>query len=298
MPTILDDIVVFDIETEPMGKEFFDAQSRGEDTFNYVPNPRVCVCYDSITKEHSVFLPDQFKDLYKTLKNRNILSFNGINFDIKVILKYLSKKPKDALAKKKNHYDLLKMIVAETDKRYSLDDLVRANFGERKHTDGRKMEGMDIDKLTEACQSDVDHTYRLMESFLAGNLVYKHFRKPREDNVTDVYDEAYTRVPLSMALKLMEHNKKRDTLVEAIINSGRYSETDKLAALDDFLMERTGKTFDIICGNDGIGLCFEHRWISISELLMSLGVTLPVITMLDDGDMTEGQYADSLMYGE
>lgn len=287
MKNLLTDVVVFDIETELMGKDFFDAQKKGEDTFNFMPTPRVCVCYDSLTKQYETFLPENFQSLYEKLLNRRILSFNGVYFDVKVILKYLNKKKNDKLAKKKDHYDLLSLINKKTGKRYKLDELARANFNERKHTDGRDMQNMDIVKLTEACQSDVDHTYRLMEVFLDGKMIYKYYRDSRANN-SDYVEDQYFSINLEQAMLLMKINEKRDNLSEAMINGHKYSESDKITCLDEFLLEKTGKCFnEIINLSENKELKFEERCINILELLLTFDVSIPM-DLLEE-NLTEGQ---------
>jgi hypothetical protein len=87
MKILLNDVVAFDIETELLSKAFFDAQNNGRDTFDFMPRPRVCVCYDSLSGKYETYLPEDFQLLYAKLIRRQILSFNGSAFDVNVILK-------------------------------------------------------------------------------------------------------------------------------------------------------------------------------------------------------------------
>lgn len=290
---ILKDVVVFDIETQLFSKSFLDAQRNGVDMFDYMPAPRVCVCYDALSDDYEIYLPDDFHLLYNKLLGRNILSFNGKNFDINVILKHLGKNKSDTLANKENHYDLLELVHIKQGKRYKLDDLVRVNLGERKHTDGRKMEEMHIEKLIEACRSDVRQTYRLMKRFLSEGLKYKRYRE--YNSYEDIDDGVIiTKLNTPEAIRdFMEKQKKREKLLfvqEALINGHKYKESEKIKCLDDLLSERIGKTFLELTGDDGMSLSFTDRCEELIEILLYLGIKLPYSTL--ERNLTEGQIAD------
>jgi hypothetical protein len=268
----LNNVVVFDVETEPLSSEFFNAQKTGAVQFDLFPRPRVCVCYDSRSGKYRTYLPDEFQSLYTKLLKRPILSFNGKAFDVNVILKHLNKDQNDALSKKHDHYDLLDLITKTTGKRYHLDDLVRANLGERKHTKGRDMENLDIETLIEACRSDVDHTYRLMKLFLSGNMVYKYYSTYKSYSKEDDDKLCGINVPPDIAVLLMEANEKAINLEEALINGHKYSEASKIRVLDECLLDKTGKRFTELVPSDKISLGFEERCKTTAYLLMELGI--------------------------
>jgi hypothetical protein len=167
----LQDVVVLDIETEPISQEMFYRQRKKQYLFNVLPSPRVCVTYDSKTNEHHVYMPDSFDQLYRVVQSRTILTFNGIYFDIPVLLRYLNLEG-DPIASKTDHLDLLVEIKKRTRHMHKLDSLSMINLGERKHTNGKQMKDMDIEKLTRACQSDVDQTYALARMFCENTLQY------------------------------------------------------------------------------------------------------------------------------
>lgn len=294
MKILLNNVVAFDIETEPFSEAFSNAQKDGRDTFDFVPRPRVCVCYDSLSGKYETYLPEDFQLLYAKLIRRKLLSFNGNAFDVNVILKHLNKNKDDSLSKKRNHYDLLALIKKETGKRYRLDDLVRANLGEKKHTNGRDMKDMDIVKLTEACRSDVDQTYRLMDVFLSGEMVYRYYRIPK-DNSMNHDEEPHIVLQLDSdnldnVMRFMKINEKLSNLKEAILNGHKYSEIDKINGLDDFLLEKTGKCFAEIASPDGVPLSFDERCKILFDLLTALNVQLPMDWL--EECMTDGQLAD------
>ncbi|WCE94930.1 ribonuclease H-like domain-containing protein [Acidithiobacillus ferriphilus] len=262
-----------------------------------MPQPRVCVCYDSLSDKYETYLPDDFHLLYKKLLKRNILSFNGKSFDINVVLKNLGRNKHDPLSKKKNHYDLLDLIHNKEGKRYKLDDLSRANLGERKHTDGRKMKDMSTEKLTEACRSDVWQTYRLMAKFLSGEMIYKRHREYNNDKYEEMCAGYVIKPDSPKKIKeihdYMQYFKQKEKLSyveEGLINGHKYSEADKIKCLDDLLLEQTGETFLAMFGAEGISLSFDERCEEVLGLLMYLGAQLPYDML--ERNLTEGQIAD------
>ncbi|WP_276971800.1 ribonuclease H-like domain-containing protein [Ferrimicrobium acidiphilum] len=298
------DVLVLDIETEQISSEMFLRQKHKRDVFGCLPKPRVCVTYDTRTSGYHVYMPSDFDELYKTVRDRDVLSFNGRRFDLPVILQYLGL-PQQVLDSKDNHFDLLEEIRKTTGASYSLDALALHNLGKHKHTDGRKMEGMDIEALTEACQSDVEQTYALAQMFIQGQLKYPaRGRRTYPDYGDDVEDYCGVKINADQMGQWMKKNKKRAVLTEAIANGHKYNETDKLESLDNFLAEQTGRSYtetvELNAPADDpnaqpyrealLSLDFDGRCSLLSNILIGLGVLLPI----DMTDMTDGQYSDMM----
>jgi len=297
----LQDIVVLDIETEQISSEMFRRQKKKQDVFSVLPSPRVCVTYDSLTQEHHVYMPDSFDQLYQVVQSRAILTFNGIHFDLPVILKHLGLAP-DSFASKTNHFDLLAEINNRTGQMYNLDNLAFLNLGQHKHTDGRQMKDMDILQLTEACQSDVDQTYALAKMFCENTLRYPVRSKTSswDDDDDDDNNYGWTITNGEVIQAWLKINKSQIELEEAIANGHKYGEYDKIGALDAFLIEKSGQTYaslvDICFADDSeqslrhhlLALDFNGRCDVVLPFLLSYRVRMPFEQM----DMTEGQWID------
>lgn len=169
--------IVFDIETEPFSQEFKDAETKANRR-TYAPNPRLACAYIHQKHQYRFFQTKQMHDLIDLLQNcEEVISFNGRQFDFLVLEKYSGKRIQ--LKRGAKHTDMHEIMTKKSNFRVSLHLAVRVNFGEKKHTDGRKMTDLDMTALQTACKSDVNQTFRLWKKYRAGSLVFpkKSFRR-------------------------------------------------------------------------------------------------------------------------
>ena len=119
--------------------------------------------------QYSYYEPHNTESLVNALQRADeVVSFNGKRFDLLVLRKHYSLKGKVPF--KGKHIDIHQILTVRAGFRASLDKAVSLNFGEKRHTNGRAMESLDINELKEACRSDVDQTYRLWIEWNNGTL--------------------------------------------------------------------------------------------------------------------------------
>lgn len=160
--------VAFHIETEPFSAQFNDAQSDATRK-KYAPKMRVACVYDEKENKHLYFEPHEADDLVRILQEASeVISFNGKRFDVLVLRRHYKLRGKVPL--KGRHIDIHEILTGHAGFKVSLDKAVSINFGEKKHTDGRSKESLDIEELKEACRSDVNQTYRLWIEHNNGTL--------------------------------------------------------------------------------------------------------------------------------
>jgi hypothetical protein len=127
------------------------------------------------------FLPKDGANLLKLLNSAaEVISYNGKNFDLLVLMKHLGRR---RIVSAKKHLDLCEAI--QTSYRLNhplrLNTLTKINLGKAKHTLGREMKNSSLEKLKAACRSDVYDTYRLWKMFKASALRFPGF-DPRSDD--------------------------------------------------------------------------------------------------------------------
>jgi len=158
---------VYDIETEPFSEKFKDAKDVKSRLKN-APKPRVMVVYSSESDKYHPFTFDQLSAGVEMLLSSDVIvSYNGETFDELVLIKsgHLSEPIGSGTPKS---LDLLKELNKFHGYRAKLGALAKLNFGEKKHTLGRKMSEIVGEELIEACKSDVSQTKRLYEMYLQG----------------------------------------------------------------------------------------------------------------------------------
>ena len=159
--------ICFDIETELFTDEFRYADDLIA-RMRCAPKMRLACTFDG--KEWRYFLPSEAKALVKLLSSADqVISFNGKAFDELVLRKHHGLSGKFPI--KGKHIDLLAEIDQKEGRRVSLHRLSEHNLAEPKHTKGRSIANLDIERLKEACRSDVWQTYRLWELWCAGKLM-------------------------------------------------------------------------------------------------------------------------------
>jgi hypothetical protein len=160
--------IVFDIETEPFTKAFQEAESIRART-KLAPQMRLACTFDESRAVYRYFGPREGRSLIKQLQSADeVISFNGNHFDILVLRRHYGLKGR--VPHKGRHTDLCEIMSAGAEFRVSLDVAARLNLGEKKHTDGRKMNALRLDEIKLACQSDVCQTYRLFQRYISGTL--------------------------------------------------------------------------------------------------------------------------------
>jgi hypothetical protein len=176
--------VVFDIETEPFSQGFLDAKTVADKT-NEAPKMRIACVYEEKVDKYHYFDPTQAEALIKILsESEEVISFNGKEFDVLVLKKHYGLDHNNIPAKG-THVDIHEIMTDITGYRVSLNKAVDLNFGERKHTSGKSMVDLDMEKLKEACRSDVKQTYRLWQLHDKGSLECpkkKSYLSPGSDN--------------------------------------------------------------------------------------------------------------------
>ena len=156
--------IVFDIETEPFSKAFAEAPDRNE-RLAFAPRMKVACTFDGT--DWRFYTPAQAKELIAALQAADeVVSYNGLAFDELVLRRHHGLS--GPLPLTGTHVDLCHALAAKGT-RTSLDALALTNFGERKHTHGRAIAGLDYEGMKEACRSDVWQTYRLWELWREGN---------------------------------------------------------------------------------------------------------------------------------
>jgi hypothetical protein len=168
--------VVFDIETEPFTEDFRNAESRAEKR-KHAPKLRLACVFIQTTRKYRYFVPDTAPELIALLQGaKEVVSFNGKDFDVLVLQRHY--KLKGSIPKKGTHVDLHKIVSKQAGFRVSLNQMAKLNLGEKKHTDGRKMNLLTLNELKIACRSDVSQTYRLWKLYEAEKLrvPYKRYQ--------------------------------------------------------------------------------------------------------------------------
>lgn len=167
--------IVLDIETEPFSGDFKDAPNIKE-KIRYAPRMRVACVFDESRRKYSFYTEDEHAKLIKVVVAADeIVTFNGKMFDIPVLRRHCG------LKGRVRHCDIHEIMSARAGFRVSLNRAVEVNFGERKHTDGRSMQGMSLPLLKAACRSDVSQTYQLFLRYCAGTLAVPQKTWTRKD---------------------------------------------------------------------------------------------------------------------
>lgn len=132
---------------------------------------RVACIFDESRQEYKYFTQRNATKLIRLLQSADeVVSFNGKCFDLLVLRKHYGLKGR--VPRKGQHIDMHEIMSAKAGFRVSLNVAVNCNFGEKKHTDGRKMNELSDDKIKAACRSDVSHTHRLFQNLISGTLLY------------------------------------------------------------------------------------------------------------------------------
>ncbi|MGA9061549.1 MAG: ribonuclease H-like domain-containing protein [Terracidiphilus sp.] len=194
--------IVFDIETEPFSEEFKDATTAKART-KHAPKMRVTCIFDESRQEYRYFTPRNAAKLIKLLQSAGeIVSFNGKCFDLLVLRRHYGLIGR--VPRRGKHIDLHEIMSEKAGFKVSLDKAVRLNFGERKHTDGRKMEALTLAELKVACRSDVSQTHRLFHRFLAGGLQFPSRTRRAMNEEAAEPDKIPTECPSCLAPNSLE----------------------------------------------------------------------------------------------
>lgn len=162
--------VVFDIETKPFSEAFRNADNDRERR-KLAPKMRVACAYDEYNDRYTYYTEENASKLIALLENSDeVISFNGLGFDVLVLQKYYGLKGKVPI--KGLHIDLYQEFKVHG-WGISLDKAARLNLNEKKHTAGREMEKLDLKELKVACRSDVEQTYKLYKLYEKGDLIYE-----------------------------------------------------------------------------------------------------------------------------
>jgi hypothetical protein len=172
--------LVFDVETVPFSDSFRHASTM-DLRRRLAPEMRVACVYCVEEDTFQFFTAEQAKVLVELLASADrLVSFNGKNFDLLVLARHYGLDLETF--QRKPHDDLLEIIHDQVGYWVSLNDMSRANLGERKQVSGRQMETLDLEKLKNACRSDVWQAKRLWDLYQTGQLTIparptsSHFR--------------------------------------------------------------------------------------------------------------------------
>ncbi len=166
----------FDVETESFTENFRNARTP-EARMSLAPKMRVACAFDG--RRWYYFLPSEAAGLIALASAADeLITFNGLAFDELILRKH--HKLAGRFPTKGRHADLCEEIRVKHGIAISLDQLARANLGEKKHTAGRSMADLDVDALKLACRSDVWQTYRLWKLWRSNKLEIPPPGVPRE----------------------------------------------------------------------------------------------------------------------
>jgi hypothetical protein len=194
--------IVFDIETEPFSDEFIRART-AKMRIKHVPKMRVACAFDESREEYRYFTPCNVAKLIGLLQSADeVVSFNGKCFDLLVLRKHYGLKGRTP--RKGKHIDIHEIISAMAGFRVSLDKAVRANFGEKKHTNGREMSELDDKNIELACRSDVSHTHRLFTTFRSGTLLCPGKIRAWKQEESGSWDDTPCECPYCLALNSID----------------------------------------------------------------------------------------------
>lgn len=127
--------IVLDIETLPFSADFKDAPNI-KAKIRYAPQMRVACVFDESRRKYSFYTEDEHAKLVKIVVAADeVVTFNGKMFDIPVLRRHYG------LTGRVRHCDIHEIMSARAGFRVSLDRAVGVNFGENKHTDGRRCRG-------------------------------------------------------------------------------------------------------------------------------------------------------------
>lgn len=171
--------VVFDIETEQFSEEFNKDPNIATKT-KLAPKMRLACLYEEHIDEYSYFLSKDAKKLIAKLKSADeVISYNGNSYDYLVLRNHygLSKN----YPKVGQHIDMLDIVYKHCGFKVSLDIMSKLNLGKGKHTQGRSILELDLEKLKIACKSDVRQTYKLWQLYSKKKLKYPEKYIPKYD---------------------------------------------------------------------------------------------------------------------
>lgn len=152
--------LVFDIETIPFSEEFRYATDIHRRIY-HAPSMRVACVYSVERQTYEFYTADEAPALVNRLQTAaRLVSFNGKGFDLLVLARHYGFDLKGPSTSAQPHDDLLEKIRERAGYWVSLNDMVKANFGERKKVAGRAMVNLNLEELKESCRSDVDQTMR------------------------------------------------------------------------------------------------------------------------------------------
>lgn len=187
-----EDLIVFDIETKQFCKNFIKYQKIKDEKIKlYYPDIRVICCIFIINNVayEKVFCADEVGDFLKLLRKfKKVISFNGVNFDFPVVQKNLGYK--HPVKYPGTHFDILEELYKKTNKRFSLDSLVRLNIFTKKMVNGRDMGALNLEDLTKACLSDVRQTYLIYRLLKSNSLLL-----PTSFNNHELFAQSYNQLP-------------------------------------------------------------------------------------------------------
>jgi len=163
--------IVFDIETKNI---FQDVGSNDPVDLDI----SLVGIYDYQTNSYNSFLQEEFDELWKILKETDMLvTFNGNHFDIPLLNKYYKKAGLGDLTKIRS-LDLLKEIKNCYGRRMKLDQIAQGTFGVNKIGDGLEAVAWwrngEIEKIRQYCLDDVRLTKDVYEYALKNKkLIFK-----------------------------------------------------------------------------------------------------------------------------
>lgn len=143
--------LVVDIETQKIAQDV-----GGWDHIDKLGVSVACA-YDSKTGEFLAYRENELESLHKLCKERLVVGYNIIGFDLKVLTAY------GFDAKRLDVFDLMLDVQQNSGWRYvKLDAIAKATLGSEKSADGLQAvewykQGL-IDKIIEYCQKDVEIT--------------------------------------------------------------------------------------------------------------------------------------------
>lgn len=167
--TIMDDTLVFDIETQ----NFFTDPGVGWDNFPALKISVVGV-YSYAQEKYFCYEEHEMEKLAKLFESaKQIVGFSSNRYDVPVLNLYFQQLPNRTALNlwEKERVDILEMIERAWGRRISLSKLAEANLGAGKQQHGSEAIGMyargEIEELKTYCLKDVEITKRLYDMVLS-----------------------------------------------------------------------------------------------------------------------------------
>jgi len=160
---------VFDISTFPGSFEFLYGGDR-DTVRQFAPKLLAACAYSSKSQRYFRYLPNQVDLLLNMLASADeLVTFNGLKFDLVVLERHYGLSPDFAL--RKSHVDLAKIFEKRIGRWVTFDEVIQLNLGERKKpASDFPHDPVHRTDVLAGCKSDVQQTYKLWKLYKEDQL--------------------------------------------------------------------------------------------------------------------------------